>query len=69
VSYQLEREMHDRVDRYRREAELRRTIPHQGIRRSLAVVLRKLADRVEPRRQGRSAAGELLPTVLQGRNH
>jgi hypothetical protein len=49
VSYQLEREMHDRVNRYQQEAEVRRSVPHKSLRAGLAGMLHRLADRLEPR--------------------
>jgi hypothetical protein len=52
VSYQLEREMHDRVSRYQQEAEVRRSLPHKSLRARLAHALHRLADRLEPRHAG-----------------
>jgi hypothetical protein len=49
VSYQLEREMHDRVSRYHREAEVHRALPHRSLRAGFAHALHRFADRLEPR--------------------
>lgn len=77
MSYQLEREMRDRVNRYRHEAEVRRSVPGRSLRAAIASMLRKLADGLEPGQPCRDPVGRqldhLLPDerstiVLHGRN-
>lgn len=68
MSYQLEREMHDRVSRFHDEAAARRSIPRGILRHRLATTLHKLADRIDERAMGNRFAGEGQRVVLQGRN-
>jgi hypothetical protein len=68
VSYQLEREMHDRVTRYLAEAAVQRELPHGKVRSRLAAALRSLADRMEPRRLDSQFPVECGPVALHGRN-
>jgi hypothetical protein len=69
VSYQLEREMHERVSRYQEEADLHRLLPHPSLRSRVARALRAVADRVEPARLDSAFPGEHLSALLNGRNH
>jgi hypothetical protein len=67
VSYQLEREMHDRVSRYQQEAEVHRSLPHKSLRAGLAGVLHQLADRLEPRHAAPLRSERQV--ALHGRDH
>jgi hypothetical protein len=69
VSYQLEREMRERVSRYQEEADLRRSLPHSSFRSRLARALRAVADRVEPARFESAIPGERRSALVNGRNH
>jgi hypothetical protein len=68
VSFQLEREMHDRVSRYRQEADARRAVPRKSLRAGLARMLHGLADRLEPP-PAAPLGNERRTVALQGRNH
>ena len=69
MSYQLEREMQDRVSRFQDEAAAQRSIPRGKLRHRLAKTLHKLADRIDERAMSNRFAGEGQRIVLQGRNH
>ena len=69
MSYQLERDMFDRVSQYHNEAAVRRAVPSSDVRRSIAAALRKMADLIEKRSLGSDFVGEQAAVVLQGRNH
>lgn len=69
MSYLLEREMKDRVSRYRDEAASRRALPRGQFRYRLASTLHRLADRIDGRALGNRFAGEGQRVVMQGRNH
>lgn len=68
MSYQLEREMLDRVSQYHDEAAVRRVVPGRDVRRGIAAALRKVADLIEERSLGSDFVGEQAAAVLQGRN-
>lgn len=59
-----EREMRDRVERYQREAALRRQLPAPAVRTRVAESLRRFADRLD----SRSAPPPALPSLAE-RNH
>lgn len=52
MMYQLEREMQDRLNSYRREADLIGAIPRRDLRRVVVATLRKIADDLEQRLPG-----------------
>ncbi|MEX2536381.1 MAG: hypothetical protein WD273_12370 [Trueperaceae bacterium] len=69
MSYQLERELQERVSRYHNEAAVRRHVPASNYRHAVAVALRRLADRLEPRQLRPGLSGERAPVAFEGRNH
>lgn len=71
MSYQLERNMIDRISQYHDEAAVSRVVPRRDIRRNIAAALRKMADRLEAPAIGLHLSAEQANGIPlhQGRHH